>query len=323
MSKRTKRKRITVNRQFKSTVFAMLYSDKRQLLELYNAVNGTQYADPELLEVNTLENAIYVGMKNDLSFLIASRLYLYEHQSTVNPNLPLRFLLYISDLYSDLVKDENLYGSRKVQIPPPRFLIFYNGEREQPDIQVLKLSELFALPEDHPALELEAVMLNINKGHNRKLMEACKSLRDYAEYTDRVRRYAKEMKLPKAVERAVAECIEEGILTEFLRKNRAEVIHVSIYEYDAERHMRQEKEESWEDGHRKGLEEGHRIGLEEGRCTGLEEGRCAGREEILMEQIKKKLEKGLTPEEIADILEEEEETIKDLIERIKRDKLSE
>ena len=185
------------------------------------SVNGTQYADPELLEVNTLENAIYVGMKNDLSFLIASRLYLYEHQSTVNPNLPLRFLLYISDLFSDIVKDLNLYGSRKVKIPPPRFLIFYNGEKEQPDVQVLKLSELFSLPEDHPALELEAVMLNINKGHNRKLMEACRSLRDYAEYTDRVRRYAKEMELRKAVERAVAECIEEGILTEFLKKNRA------------------------------------------------------------------------------------------------------
>lgn len=257
-----------------------------------------------------------MGMKNDLSFLIASRLYLYEHQSTVNPNLPLRFLLYISDLFSDIVKDLNLYGSRKVKIPPPRFLIFYNGEKEQPDVQVLKLSELFSLPEDHPALELEAVMLNINKGHNRKLMEACRSLRDYAEYTDRVRRYAKEMELRKAVERAVAECIEEGILTEFLKKNRAEVVHVSIYEYDAEKHMRQEKEESWEEGHRTGLEEGHRTGLEEGHRIGLEK----GREEILVKQIKKKLEKGLTPEEIADMLEEEEKMIKDLIERMKRDK---
>lgn len=209
-----------------------------------------------------------MGMKNDLSFLIASRLYLYEHQSTVNPNLPLRFLLYISDLFSDIVKDLNLYGSRKVKIPPPRFLIFYNGEKEQPDVQVLKLSELFSLPEDHPALELEAVMLNINKGHNRKLMEACRSLRDYAEYTDRVRRYAKEMELRKAVERAVAECIEEGILTEFLKKNRAE-----------------------------------------------------GRKKILLEQIKKKMEKGLTPEAMADVLEEDEETIRNLIEGMKRDKL--
>ena len=298
MVNRSNEKRIFVNRQFKSSIFAMLYSDKKELLELYNAVNGTHYTDPELLTVNTLENAIYVGIKNDLSFLIVSRLYLYEHQSTVNPNLPLRFLLYISDLYSDLVKDENLYGSRKVEIPPPRFLIFYNGRKEQPDMQVLKLSELFALPEEHPALELEAVMLNINKGHNQKLMETCRSLRDYAEYTDRVRRYAKEMELRKAVERAVTECIEEGILAEFLKKNRAEVIHVSIYEYDAEKHMRQEKEESWEDGHR----------------LGVEEGRLFGREEILRKQIRKKLKKGLTLLEIADMLEEEEETVKRLME---------
>ncbi len=304
MSNLSNEKQIFVNRQFKSSIFAMLYSDKKELLELYNAVNGTHYTDPELLTVNTLENAIYVGIKNDLSFLIVSRLYLYEHQSTVNPNLPLRFLLYISDLYSDLVKDENLYGSRKVEIPPPRFLIFYNGRKEQPDMQVLKLSELFALPEEHPALELEAVMLNINKGHNQKLMETCRSLRDYAEYTDRVRRYAKVMELRKAVERAVTECIEEGILAEFLKKNRAEVIHVSIYEYDAEKHMRQEKEESWEDG--------HRLGLEEGRRFGLEKGRLFGREEILKE-FRRKLEKGLTMTEIADMLEKEEETIKRLM----------
>ena len=299
----------TVNRTFKSTVFIMVFEDKKNLLELYNAMTGKHYTDSEQLEINTLENAVYMSMKNDLSFLIDGRLSLYEHQSTVNPNLPLRFLLYISDLFSDIVKDRNLYGSRKVKIPPPRFLIFYNGEKEQPDVQVLKLSELFSLPEDHPALELEAVMLNINKGHNRKLMEACRSLRDYAEYTDRVRRYAKEMELQKAVERAVAECIEEGILTEFLKKNRAEVIHVSIYEYDAEKHMRQEKEESWEEGHRTGLEEGHRTGLAEGR------------KEILLEQIKKKMEKGLTPEAMADVLEEDEETIRNLIEGMKRDKL--
>ena len=282
MTNLSNEKQIFVNRQFKSSIFAMLYSDKKELLELYNAVNGTRYTDPELLTVNTLENAIYVGIKNDLSFLIVSRLYLYEHQSTVNPNLP------------------------------PRFLIFYNGRKEQPDIQVLKLSELFALPEEHPALELEAVMLNINKGHNQKLMETCRSLRDYAEYTDRVRRYAKEMELRKAVERAVTECIEEGILEEFLKKNRAEVIHVSIYEYDAEKHMWQEKEESWEDGHRLGLEEGHRRGVEEGRRFGLEKGRLFGREEILKE-FRRKLEKGLTLVEIADMLEEEEETVKRLI----------
>ena len=220
-----------VNREFKSTVFTMLYSDRKELLGLYNAVNGTSYSDPSQLEVNTLEHAIYIGMKNDLSFLIDSRLYLYEHQSTFNPNLPLRFLMYIADLYSTLTRDKNLYGTKAVKIPSPKFLIFYNGEKEQPDFQTMKLSQLFSVKEEHPALELEAVMININLGHNQKLMDTCKSLGDYAKYVDRVRKYTKNMELAQAVERAVTECIREGILADFLSKNKAEVIHVSIYEY--------------------------------------------------------------------------------------------
>ena len=96
---------LTVNRTFKSTVFIMLFEDRKNLLELYNAITGKDYADPELLEINTLENAIYMTMKNDLSFLIDGRLSLYEHQSTKNPNLPLRFLLYISRLYSKIIRE--------------------------------------------------------------------------------------------------------------------------------------------------------------------------------------------------------------------------
>lgn len=85
-------------------------------------------------------------------------------------------------------------------------------------------------------------------GDNRKLMETCKTLQDYAEYTSRVRTYAAEMSLDEAVERAITECIREGILADFLKKNRAEAKKVSIYEYDEERHMRQTREEGIEDG---------------------------------------------------------------------------
>ena len=123
-----------VNRTYKSTLFIMLFQDKNNLLELYNAVSGKHYTDPEVLEINTLENAIYMSMKNDVSFLIDGRLSLYEHQSTKNPNLPLRFLLYISHLYSRMTVKENLYGETIVQIPAPEFLIFYNGKDEMPDL---------------------------------------------------------------------------------------------------------------------------------------------------------------------------------------------
>ena len=128
------------------------------------------YTDPELLEINTLENAIYMAMQNDVSFMIGLRLSLYEHQSTFNPNLPLRYLFYISDLYSGMIDKNKLYGSRKILIPPPEFVIFYNGIQDQPDRRILRLSDLYSIRDQHCKLELEAVMLNINLGHNPALM---------------------------------------------------------------------------------------------------------------------------------------------------------
>ena len=136
---------------------------KKQLLGLYNAVSGKQYKDPGALTVNTLENAIYMAIKNDLSFVIDSRLSLYEHQSTYSPNLPLRMLLYLADLYADLTKSENLYGRKKVMLPPPQFIIFYNGEEKQPDRRILKLSDLYQVGEEEHKLELEAVECTITE----------------------------------------------------------------------------------------------------------------------------------------------------------------
>ena len=143
-----------------------------------------------------------------------------------------------------------------MKIPEPRFLIFYNGQEKQPDRRMLHLSDLYITKSERPALELEALMLNVNKGYNQELMATCRSLREYAEYVERVRKYAKEMSLDQAVEHAIDECIHAGILAEFLEKNKAEVKKVSIYEYDEEEHMRMEWEESWQEGRREGLETG-------------------------------------------------------------------
>lgn len=276
------------NRTYKATIFAMLFEDKEHLLELYNAVSGKHYTNPEMLEINTLENAIYMAMRNDISFLIDARLSLYEHQSTYSPNLPLRFLLYISALYSSMTKDANLYGTKAIELPPPRFVIFYNGKEEQPDRQILKLSDLYTINEEC-SLELEAVMLNVNSGHNKELMEMSHTLWEYAEYTARVREYTETMELEEAVERAIEECIQEGILKEFLEKNRAEAKNMSIFEYDQERHIKQEREEAWE------------------------EGRKAGKRDMLWKLAEKKLKKGKTITEIAEELEESEETIKEIL----------
>ena len=289
------------NRNYKSTVFAMLCGDRERLLRLYNAISGKNYQDPEALEINTLENAIYMGMKNDLSFLIDDRLSLYEHQSTVNPNMPLRFLFYISDLYSGMTTEENFYGRKALSIPIPCFVIFYNGSEPQPDRKILRLSDLYTVRMKETQLELTAVLLNINRNHNRELMEACRDLKDYAEYVDRVRKYARELPLSEAVERAITECIQEGVLKEFLEKNRAEVKKMSIYEYDQEKHIRMERQDAWEDG------------MQEGRREGIKEGELRGRNAQLSELIKKKLARGKSISRIAEELEETEERIQELI----------
>ena len=270
-------KQTTPNRTYKARLFEMVFSEKQELLELYNAMNGTDYKNPELLQINTLENAIYMSMHNDLSFIIDSRLNLYEHQSTYSPNLPLRCLMYVSDLYSEIVDSENLYGKKRIEIPSPRFVVFYNGAEERPDKELLALSNLFSVKDEEISLELKAIMLNINPGHNAGLLNACKVLRDYSEYTYRVRFYAKEMRLEDAVERAITECINDNILKDFLRKYRAEAKKVSIYEYDEERHMRQTREE--------GFEEGQEIGIRILIETYLEMG--MNKDEILTKVSKK------------------------------------
>ena len=275
---------LTVNRTFKSTLFIMLFEDRKNLLELYNAITGKHYADPELLEINTLENAIYMSMKNDVSFLIDGRLSLYEHQSTKNPNLPLRFLLYISHLYSRLTVKANLYGETIVRIPAPEFIIFYNGKDEMPERQLLKLSDMYSVKEEKPKLELEATLLNISGTNNRKLKEACRTLRDYAIYTDKIRAYTETMELAEAVDRAINECIEEDILRDFLMEHKAEARAMSIFEYDQERHMQQEREA--------GIEKGER--------------------QLLRRQVQKNLARGMSFAEIAEVLDETEERIREI-----------
>ena len=130
---------LTVNREHKSTVFSMIYRDKGKLLELYNAMNHTDYTDPEMLQIVTLENAIYMAMENDLAFIVDLHLYLYEHQSTYNPNMPLRDLFYVANEYQRLVRNESIYASRLIKLPAPHFVVFYNGKDKRPEKEILKL----------------------------------------------------------------------------------------------------------------------------------------------------------------------------------------
>ena len=244
-----------LRRDYKSRMFTMIFSDKKELLELYNAVAKRNYNDPELLTINTLENAIYMSMKNDLSFLIDCRVPLFEHQSTYNPNMPVRFLFYISDMYSTLTDGQNLYGTRLIQIPAPRFIVFYNGQEQRPEHEVLTLSKAYLTQEEDVSLELIVEVFNINVGYNEELKKASKTLSDYAIYVQRIRDYrGKGFSIEESVEQAIEECIKDDILREFLMKNKAEAMAVSIYEYNEEEHMRMEREQHYEEGLKAGLE---------------------------------------------------------------------
>ena len=274
----------TANRQYKDTVFRMLFSEKENLLSLYNAVTGSHYQNAEALKIVTLENAIYMGMKNDLAFMLETNIYLYEHQSTINPNIPLRDLIYIGIEYQQFVNDKSLYSSKLQKIPAPKFMVFYNGTDAVDDRVELRLSEAYEHLAGEPDLELKVLMLNVNEGHNKDLMEQCQTLKEYAIYVARVRKYASALNLNDAVERAITECIKEGILVDFLRKNRSEVKMVSILEYDKE----------WEEKKLRKAE--YEAGKEEGKNEGIE----IGREEAMAEMIHNMIKSGFPIEKIID-----------------------
>lgn len=250
-------------RDYKDTLFRMLFNDREALLSLYNAVGNTDYRDPSLLQIVTLENAVYMNVKNDLAFLLGFELNLYEHQSTWNPNMPLRDLFYAAREYEMLIRDQSLYSSRLIKLPVPRFIVFYNGREKQEERCVLKLSDAFETPVEEPELELKVTVLNINIGYNESLLDACRLLKEYSLYVARVRTYAREMKLAEAVGRAVEECIHEGILRDFLLKYRAEVTNVSIFEYNEEREKELLRKAEYEFGRKEGMEQG----MEQGICA--------------------------------------------------------
>ena len=250
----------TANRQYKDTVFRMLFSEKENLLSLYNAVTGNAYQNADDLKIVTLENAIYMGMKNDLAFMLETNIYLYEHQSTLNPNIPLRDLIYIGIEYQQYVNNKSLYSSSLQKIPAPKFMVFYNGTDAVDDRVELRLSNAYEHLAGEPDLELKVLMLNVNEGHNKELMEQCQTLKEYAIYVARVRKYTSEMNLNDAVARAIDECIKEGILVEFLRKNRSEVKMVSILEYDKEWEEKKLRKAEYEAGKNDVIRNMYRLG---------------------------------------------------------------
>ena len=299
-----------VYRSYKDRLFRMVFREKKELLGLYNAVNGTSYTDPEALTVVTLENAIYMNMKNDLAVVMDFYMDLYEHQSTYNPNIPLRNLHYVARELRSWSGGRTIYGRQLVKIPTPRFFVFYNGRDMQPERQVLKLSDAFMNPEEDPALELKVVMLNINLGRNKALMEQCHTLLEYAQFVDRLRTCEKNMGREEAVRYTVDTCIREGILRDFLLKYREEAIEMCIFEYDEEETLRQLGQQSYEEGVAAGIEQGRKEGVAVGKTEGI----LVGEEQLLFRLICTKLKKAKTSELIAEELEEDPKKVERICE---------
>lgn len=253
-------RRERVQRNVKDRLFRFLFEkDREALLQLYNALNGTDYSDASQLEIVTIESVVYVVMKNDLAFVLAGTLNMYEHQSTYSPNLPVRFLIYLAQEYQILIErtQESLYGTGLISLPTPQCVVFYNGQRNMPETQTLRLSDAFMDKRRQPDVELTVQMYNINYGHNGALMEKCRMLEEYSEFVGVVRDFADGRNDKRAaLSEAVDYCIKNGILEEVLRRNRTEVLGMLLEEFDVEKYERTIRKE--------GLEEGRDFGI---RCT--------------------------------------------------------
>lgn len=253
-------KEVKTNPQYKDRLFRKIFGggdneSKRNILSLYNALNNTEYNDICDLEITTMDDAIYIKMKNDVSFLIDSYLSLWEHQSTYNPNMPLRGLMYFGNLYNEYIATRklNIYGKTLVEIPNPKYIVFYNGNTDTSSIEDLKLSSAFKIKDDTGDFEWTAKMYNLNRGKNDSLLAKCKPLADYMELVNRIRDNQNQgMTTEEAVNKAIDDCIKDGIMVDYLSKMKSEVMDVVITEYNEETFVNGIRSEGLAEGLAKG-----------------------------------------------------------------------
>ena len=210
-----------VKRTYKDSVFRNLFNEETQLSELYSAISGKD-VNRESINIVTLENAVFNGLKNDLAFTVDSKLVvMIEHQSTDNPNMPLRMLRYLGEIYERVLDDSDLYGSKRIEIPAPELYVFYNGTTKREEEWMQKLSDSFKEKAATQFVEVMVKVININYVKGADLIRKCRSLEGYSILIHKVQIYYEESQdLDYAMRRAIEECIEEGVLVEFLKKNR-------------------------------------------------------------------------------------------------------
>ena len=276
------------NREYKDSVFVdLFYRDETagaNLLSLYNALHGTDLQDEGLIRKVGIEDVLYKNFKNDISFEVNGQVVVFgEHQSTDNPNMPLRCLMYAGRAYEQLVDEDAKYRTKQVKIPTPEFYTFYNGKKDCPLERELCLSDAFMAPPGRNTLELKVTVVNINSGKGHGLLEKCRVLKEYSLFTEEVRSCWNE---EEKVKRAISACREKGILVDYLKRKGSEVRNMLTAEYSYEKDIQVKQ---WE---------ARMAGMEEG----IEKGRAE--ERFMLGQIFRLIKKSpdLTDEQVAEAL---------------------
>lgn len=247
-------------------------------------------------------------MKNDVSFLIDGWINLYEQQSTWNPNMPVRSLMYLGKQYNKYIKanDMNIYGNRLLPLPTPRCVVFYNGNREMPGRTIQQLTDAFRYP-GQSDVNVTVTMININSDSDDEILAECKPLREYAAFVATVRELLVQGEISDrdaAVGAAVDQCVKEGILRDILVQHKSEVVDMILTEYDEEDIYRLMKRDAREEG------------LEEGRAEGREEERKRLEAENAKrdaERIRKLHENGIPVETIAECMDFGQDQVREIL----------
>jgi len=254
----------------KDNLFQLIFGEnKENALSLYNAVNGTHYTNADNLIYQKVDSGVFTKMEHDVGFMFDRSLNLYEHQSTINPNMPLRGFFYYSDMYRQIIPNHSrLYGKSIVKIDNPKFIVFYNGkESTKEDIIKLKLSDAFNEADSSGDYEWTAIMININAGHNEGLKKACKVLNDYSILIDKIKEYRCTMELHDAIIKAVVECIKAGVLADILEKYQEVILTKIINDFTEEEFHMMLRNEAFEEGVDFGIEQGIKRMLDRGKTA--------------------------------------------------------
>ena len=252
------------NRKYKDSVFVDLFSEdekaKENFLSLYNALHGTELKDTKQLKNVRLDQVLYMSFYNDVSYLVENKIIvLAEHQSTINPNMPLRCLEYISRLYETIFESKEKYSRKLLHIPRPEFYVFYNGEEPFPCNKTLNLSDAFIERIEDSSLELIVKVININQQNHHPLLKNCQTMYEYTVFVETVRKW-KELDPQNGFQKAIEECIANNILRDYLKRKTKEVLNMLLAEYNYETDIAVQRAEEREIAFAEGIEQGFSDG---------------------------------------------------------------